>query len=165
MSSIHATLLEPPPLPIASMVGAIDVEARATVERARDAGVPAFRGVEPSYSGRLRAGTTGRIGKTVSGFSLTIGPTARVRYPSGVSAREVFRFVDKGTGVFGRKGAPIRPRRAKVFALPGGFEAESVRGQRPQSILLRGEAAADPLVSRELEDGADRAARRAERTL
>jgi hypothetical protein len=163
--TIRARHHGPNPLPIATMLAAIDTEGRETVNRARELGVPAFRAVEPAVSGRLRRGTVGRVARTLRGYSLTIAPTSRVRYPSGVTAAQVFRFVDRGTGVYGARGRVIRPRKAKAFALPGGWEARFVRGQHPQGIMARGEHAADPVITRELERGADRAAARAERAL
>lgn len=162
---VRARLNEPPPLPIPTMLAAIDAEGRRSAERARDLGVPAFRAVEPAVSGRLRKGTRGRVTRTAAGFALTIGPSGRERYPSGVTDAQVFRFADRGTGVFGPKGRPIRPRHGMLFTLPGGWFATELQGQRAQGILERGRAAADPLVTRTLEEGATLAARRAEQVM
>jgi hypothetical protein len=131
---------------------------------ARDAALPAYRAIEPARSNRLRRGTTGRVTRVKGGTKLTIGPTARVRYPGGrltrsaeggVSAIEVFRFVDQGTGIYGPAHKPIRRRRGGPFVLPNGVVTRQIRGQKPQFILKRGAAAIEPMVEAIIVRGAD----------
>jgi hypothetical protein len=126
--------VEAAPLPpMGTVLGAIDVAGKATAVEARDFGVAAVRRVLPARSGRLRRGTVGRARKSPTGFVIEVGPVSRVKYPNGVSAKEVTRWVAGGTGVHGPHGRPIRPRKADAFRLPGGrFVAGEVQGQRAQ---------------------------------
>lgn len=150
---------------LGTVLEAIDTSGKATAIEARDFGVAAVRRVLPSRSGRLHRGTVGRARKSPTGYTIEVGPTSRVKYPSGVSAKEVTRFVAGGTGVHGPKGRPIRPRKARAFALPGGIEVASVQGQAAQHPYERVQGPADAAVERILTRGADEAAAAAERAL
>lgn len=163
----------PPPPDIDTAIAAGETAARFAMNAARVLGVSAIRQVEPRHSGRLQKGTTGRITRTQTGLRLTIGPSDRVRYPGGrghrslrggVSAVEVWRFVDGGTGIYGPTGKKITRSTGKAFMLPRGA-AFSFKGQRPQNIAVRGYQAADPQITRALEQGADRAAQAMQRSL
>jgi hypothetical protein len=151
-----------PPLP--TILAHVDHAARQAANRARQAAVPVVRAGLPVVSGRLRRGTTGRVSRTPTGYALTVAATSRVRYPSGVSAKQVLRFVTQGTGVFGPLRRRITPRRASAFVLPG-WSAESVSGQQGRDYLGQVKPLADGIVVRSLEDGAVDAADFIERAL
>lgn len=151
--------------PLGTVLAAIDVAGKATAVEARDFGVAAVRRVLPSRSGRLHRGTVGRARKSPTGYTVEVGPTSRVKYPNGVSAKEVTRFVAGGTGVHGPKGRPIRPRRSGVFRLPGGITVREVAGQAAQHPYEKVQGPADAAVERILVRGADEAAHAAERAL
>lgn len=150
---------------IPTMLAAIDTGARNAASAARVAAVPIVRACIPVVTGRARQGTVGRISRTPTGYRLVIDGSSRVRYPSGVTARQVLGWIHRGTGIYGTRGTPITPRKAQVFRLPHGWEAASVRGQRGHNYFAAGEAAADPIVLRAFEAGAAAAARLVEATL
>lgn len=156
--------MDPPP-DVVTMLGAIDRGAQAAANEVRTLGVPVVRAALPVRSGRARRGTTGRVGRTGTGYRVTIAPSSRVRYPGGVTAREVVRWLHTGTGVYGRLGRPITPRRAKAFRLPNGWFSESVRGYRGRDFFGAAQASLNGLVYRTFETGAKRAARWAEDVL
>lgn len=156
----------PPPLPpFTTVLGAMDAEARATARAAGNIGLAAVRRTLPARSGRLRRGQRVRITRTAVGLMLEVSPSSRIRYPNGVTAKEVTRFVDQGTGEEGPHHRPIRPRRAKAFHLPTGWAAGELKGQAPQHAYDRARSSSEALVERELAAGAVRAARVAERVI
>src|ERR687895_497343 len=104
------TVRLPPPLPVQTVLGAIDTTAQGSAREARDAGLAAARRTLPARSGRLRQGTRGSVRRTPTGYLIIIAPTSRVRYPSGVTVREVARWVAGGTGVHGSRGRAYPPR-------------------------------------------------------
>lgn len=57
-------------------------------------------------------------------------------------------FVTKGTGIYGPKGAPIRPKRGEFLVFRGRdgrlVYARQVRGQRPNPFLVNALKAASP---------------------
>jgi hypothetical protein len=160
------SLTLPPPLPrMETVLGALDAEARRTAGDARNATVAAARRVLPARSGRQRRAARGRVTRTGLGYVITVAPDKRVRYPGGLSALEVARFLEGGTGVFGPSGRPIRPRRAKAFHLPGGWRSTTVQGQRAQHPYERVQTGEEARVARILADGAFAGAKAAERVL
>lgn len=157
------TVRATPPPAVDRMVRELDLGARATVNLARTHATPVIRAVFPVQSGKLRRGITGRVGRTATGYRLEFAATSRVRYRSGVSAREVLRFVTRGTGVYGRGGRPIRPRRRKAFSLPNGWVGETVRGQRGHPYMTMAQYAADGSIVRTFQAGVVNATAAAER--
>lgn len=156
----------PPPLPpFRTILGAMDAEARSTARAAGNLGLAAVRRTLPARSGRLRRGQRVKISRTARGLALEVSPTSRIKYPSGVSAVEVTRFVVGGTGVHGPKGRPYGPRRAHAFRLGDHFVATELQGQRAQDSYNRARTSSSALVERELAAGAKRAARAAEGVL
>jgi hypothetical protein len=155
----------PPPLRVETVLGAIDTSARATAGRARALALPVVQRTIPARSGRLRQGTRPSVRRTPVGYIIRFAPTSRVRYPNGVTAAEVFRWVSGGTGVHGPRKRRITPRRSRAFALPSGFRSTDLEGQKPQHLFERAQTSADALVERTLAAGAYEAARAAERVL
>jgi hypothetical protein len=154
----------PPPLPpFETVLGAIDGEARRTARAAGNIGLAAVRRTLPARSGRLRRGQRVRISRTARGLMFEVSPTSRVKYPNGVTAVQVTRWVDQGTGLKGPRHRLIRPRTAKAFHLPAGYRTTALEGQAPQHAYDRARSSSDALVERELAAGAQRAAREAER--
>jgi hypothetical protein len=155
----------PPPLNIQTVLGAYDTAARATARDAGDIGLAAVRRIMPARTGRARRGQRRMVRRTALGYIIEVSPTSRVRYPNGVSAKEVTRWVDRGTGIHGPRHQPIRPRKGNVFRLPGGFVADELPGQKPQHVYARAHTQSDILVQRELERGAHAATQAAARVL
>lgn len=155
----------PPPLRIDTVLGAFDDGARDAAREAGDLGLAAVRRLMPARTGRARTGQRRAVRRTPLGYRIEVAPTSRVRYPSGVSAKEVTRWVDQGTGVRGPRHRPIRPRKGGVFRLPGGFVAHELQGQAPQNVYARARTSSDALVQRTLENGGRRAARAAQAAL
>jgi hypothetical protein len=147
-------------LPVRTFLTVADVEAQQTARQIGRETRDELRTRLPAQSGRLRRGVQSRVQRTGEGYRVEVSPSSRVRYPSGVTAKEVGRFVERGTGVFGPVGRPIRPRRASGFALPGGFRTATLRGQRPQRVFETLQRTGEStLLVRLAEDGAQRAAR------
>lgn len=154
------------PLPgVDTLLGVIDTEARATANRVRTTAVPVVRAALPSRSGRARRGTTGRVNRTATGYSIEVAGSSRVRYPSGVTAKQVIGWLHTGTGVFGPLGRPIKPRHAAAFRLPSGWVSGTIDGFPGHDYFGAAERALDGGVIATLEAGADRAARAVERVL
>jgi len=107
------------------------------VRRVADRTASLARSYAPVDSGRLRA-------------------SIRVKFRAG--EREVKAwvytnldhglYVHEGTGIYGPRGRPIRPRRGRFLVFPGEdgrlVFAREVRGQRPQRFLLRALENASP---------------------
>ena len=72
-------------------------------------------------------------------LAVRAGSLSPYKIAVAVSKRErhIAKWVEAGTGIYGPRHKPIRPRKAKAFRLPGGHEARSVRGQRPQRPFER----------------------------
>lgn len=172
---VRTTVTPPKPLRLGTALELVDVEARRTAEAARDVLLPVVRRNLPARTGRLQAATRGRVGRTPTGYSITVSPSPSVRYHggrgasygsgNGVSAREVARFVEGGTGIYGPGGRPIRRRDGKPFVLPNGWHAKSIRGQRAQRPFARAQTSSEALVFRTLERGATVLALRMERAV
>lgn len=156
--------VEHPLPPIATIVAAVDTAAREAANEARRAAVPIARACLPARSGRARRGTVGRVSRTPTGYRLEITGSSRVRYPNGVTAKQVHRFITRGTGIFGSLGRPIRPRKAEAFVLPG-WAAESVRGQPGHDYFGAARTASEGVVVRAFADGARHAADLVARTI
>lgn len=159
------TVKLPPPLDVQTVLGAYDNTARQVARDAGDVGLSAVRRLMPARTGRARSGQRRAVRRTPTGYSITVAPTSRVRYPNGVSAKEVTRWVDRGTGVRGPRHRPIRPRKGNVFRLPGGFVADQLQGQAPQHVYERAQTSSGALVQHLLERGAIVATRAAEQAL
>lgn len=155
----------PPRLDVQTVLGAFDVEARSTARDAGNVTLAAVRRTIHSRSGKLARGQRRTVRRAPTGYVIDVAPTSRVRYPNGVSAKEVMRWVDAGTGVKGPRGRPIRRRGGRPFKLPGGFVADELQGQAPQHIYRRAQTATEALVEQLLKRGAVEAARAAERAL
>lgn len=155
----------PPRLNIETVLGAFDIGARDASRDAGDATLAAVRRIMPARSGRARRGQRRAVRRTPTGYVIDVAPTSRVRYPNGVSAKQVTLWVDRGTGVHGPRHRPIRPRKGNVFRLPGGFVADEMDGQKPQHVYQRAQSSTEALVQRMLELGATRAARAAQQAL
>lgn len=160
-----ATLKLPPPLDVHTVLGALDAAARVTAREAGSVGLAAVRALMPARTGKARAGQRSTVRRTVTGLSIEVAPTSRVRYANGVSAKQVTRWVDQGTGIYGPRQKMIRPRKGNVFHLPGGFVADQLRGQKPQNIYARAHTATDAAVLRVLQAGAIAGARAGEQAL
>lgn len=170
----RARVKTPKPLRIGTTLELVDVEAQRAAEQARDLTVAVVRRNLPARSHRLeRSIGRGRVSRTRTGFSITVQPSKSVRYPGGrlqrsseggVSAREVARFVEGGTGIY-RNGRPIRRRNGKPFLLPNGVHVKAIRGQRAQRPFARAQTSTEALVFRTLERGAERLADRIEKAL
>jgi hypothetical protein len=165
---VRARVQPPKPLRLGTALEVIDLQGRASAEAVRDLTVPAVRRALPARSGRLRSATRGRVGRTATGYAVTIAPSKSVRYPGrsgGVSAREVARFVESGTGVYGPQHRAIRRRNGGPFHLPNGWRSTTLRGQRAQHPFERVQTSEDAAVFRVLEAGATILARRMEAAL
>jgi hypothetical protein len=145
----------PPP---ATFLSAIDRSAKDAVNNARTLSVPVMRAALPVRTGRARRGTTGRVARTGVGYKLEVAATSRVRYPNGVSAKQVIRWLHTGTGVFGPRHRPIRPRKAEAFHLPGGWVAGTIPGFKGHDYWGGAAPSATGIVVRAFEIGAHRAA-------
>lgn len=149
-----------------TVLGAMDDVAKRTAGKARDNTVAAARRFLPARSGRARRGTIGRVTRTPLGYVVTVAPTSRVRYPNGVTAVQVVGWVEGGTGVYGPRRRPIRPRKeGGAFKLPSGFRSGELRGQRAQRPIARARSSEEARTERMYIDAAQEAARAAERVL
>lgn len=155
----------PPPLHIDTVLGAFDREARAAAREAGQIGLAAVRRTFPARTGRARSGQRASVRRTPTGYTVQVAPSSRVRYPNGVTAVQVSRWLEVGTGVHGPRARPIRPRRASAFRLPHGWVADELQGQEPQHPYQRAHTSSDALVERTLAAGAVAGARAAERVL
>jgi hypothetical protein len=156
------TVVADPPISVRSLMGAIDHGAREAANDVRRTVLGPVRATLPARSGRARRGTTGRVGRTPTGYSVTFAATSRVRYPNGVSAKQVVRWLHTGTGVFGPLGRPIKPKKGDAFHLPSGWRSGTLRGYPGRDFFGHAQRALGGTVYRTFEDGADRAARWAE---
>jgi hypothetical protein len=155
----------PPPIKVDTVLGAFDSEARAAAREASQVGVAAVRRTFPARTGRARAGQRGSVRRTPTGYTVQVAPSSRVRYANGVTAVQVTRWLELGTGVHGPRGRPIRPRRASAFRLPHGWVADELQGQAAQHPYQRAHTAADAVVERTLGAGVAAGVRAAERIL
>jgi hypothetical protein len=155
----------PRPLPFETALGAIDNSAKMTAGTARDHTVAAARRILPAHSGRLRSATRGRVQRTPIGYLIRVAPVASVRYPNGVTAVQVARWVAGGTGIHGPRKRAYTPRRADAFRLPSGWRTTTIEGQAAQDPYERVQSGEDARVERILGQGAFAAARAAERVL
>lgn len=155
-----------PPPDVHTFVAALDRGAQESANDARRIGTPVVRAALPARSGRARRGTTGRVGRTGTGYRLTFAATSRVRYPNGISAVQVVRFIHTGTGVYGPTGKPIRPRkRGGHFHLPSGWKSGTIQGQRGHDYFGAAQHSLDGIVYRLWTEGAQRAGRWAAETI
>lgn len=159
---VRADLHLPGPLRVETVVGELDKAAGRTARRARTLAQSAVRRRLPVRSRTLYDATRGTARRTATGYRITVTPRSTPYPRGGVTAREVARFVEGGTGIAGPTGLPIYPRHAEAFPEPFG---EHVRGQQPQHPFQRAAQADGPTIERVLRDGAPAAARAAEAAL
>lgn len=166
MSYARARAELPPPLPpMATVLGAFDLEARRSAQRAGRYGVAAVRRRMPARTGKARSAQRASVRRTGLGYIVRIEPSARVRYPNGVSALEVTRWLEGGTGEFGPRKRPIKPRRARGFHLPSGWVSDVIRGQKGRYIYARVRSSESAAAERLMVSGARPAVAAAERVL
>ena len=123
------------PLNPAGLFDAADQAARRV---ARDAGNAALAAVKPRIpraTGQAAANTKVRVRTDIEGHHVTVGPSKAVAWRA--------RYFEEGTGVYGPRRRPIRPRKAKAFRLPGGKEFAEVKGQRARHTFRDSKPAAD----------------------
>lgn len=114
---------------------AADREARQIARQAGNAALAVVRPRIPRASGQAAAQTKVRVRTDIEGHHVTVGPTKAVAWR--------VRFFEEGTGVYGPRHRPIRPRHKKAFRLPGNVEVASVRGQRARHTFRDARPAAD----------------------
>jgi hypothetical protein len=163
--SVH----EPKPLPPpATILTAIDVQARAAMEAAKVDVAALVSRETPRSSGQTAAALKPRVSRTATGTGLTVG-APRGRKHGKATVAEVMRWVNSGTGMYREGPGPKHKIRAKSplrrMTLPGGAKRWSVKGQRPDHFMLRIRRAGTPIVERAAEQGAQRAAREIERVI
>lgn len=127
---LHGT----PPDPAAAFHAA-DRAARNVARKAGRAALAVVAPRIPRATGQLAAETKVRVRTDIAGHHVTVGPSRKVAWRA--------RYVERGTGIHGPTGRPIRPRHAKAFRLPGGIEVATVRGQRARHIYRDAKPAAD----------------------
>lgn len=161
-----ARTVRPTKLPSApTILGVYDQSTRRTMNRARTLATSGIQALLPARSGRLRSATRARVRRVEQGYSLSIIPSKKVRYPGrgsttgGVSARQVARWVEDGTN------GPIVPKRAQSFRLPGGWVSGEVAGQAAQAPFERFRRGPGQAVTALIVAGAETAARDIERVL
>lgn len=125
-----------------------DAADRAARKVARDAGNAALAVVKPRIAratGRAAEQTRVRVRSDIEGHHVTVGPSKQVAWRA--------RYFEEGTGVYGPRHRPIRPRKAKAFRLPGGREYAEVKGQRARHTFRDSRAAADAAFSAAFQEG------------
>lgn len=152
----------PPPLRVETVLGALDDAAR---EASRAAGELTLSAVRRGMPARLASAQRSTARRTATGYQIVVAPTSRIRYPSGVTSKQVTRFREGGTGVYGPTGRPITPRRADAFHLPQGWRTTEVQGQPARHMYAQAQTSTEALVERTLAAGAARGARLAEAAL
>jgi len=106
---------------------------RLVVETGRDV-LRAVRSETPVMDGDMRA---------LNAMVLRVRPFRHVMARI-VNTDEAAYWVQTGTGIYGRRGRPIRPRQSRVLRFPdreagsGFVYRRSVAGQRPNPFMLRG---------------------------
>lgn len=162
--TVRPTKLPPAP----TILGVYDQSTRRTMNRARTLATSGIQALLPFRSGRLRKATRARVRRVEQGYSLSIIPSKKVRYPerrighsagAGVSARQVARWVEAGTD------GPIVPKHAQSFRLPGGWVSGEVAGQAAQQPFERFRRGPGQAVTALIVAGAETAARDIERVL
>jgi hypothetical protein len=151
----------PPPLRVETVIGALDDAAR---EAARQAGNLTVAAVRQGMPARLGGAQKSAVRRTPTGYAIEVSPSSRVKY-GRVTAKQVTRFREGGTGVYGPRGRPIRPRAGGAFHLPGGWVSGELRGQPARHHYQRAQSSTEALVERTLALGAQRGAMLAERAL
>lgn len=153
-----------------TLLSAIDVQARRTVDNAKQALAPIVaREVPRGRTSKVAAALRPKVSRTQTGAAVTISaPRGRVHSGQATIA-EVVRWITRGTGIYRQGGGARRRIRAKRLGrrmiLPGGRAVWSVKGQRPNPFLDRIEAVGTLRVQRIFEQGARDAARAVERSL
>lgn len=128
--------------------GLFEAADRAARKVARDAGNAALAVVRPRIpraSGQAAEQTRVRVRTDIEGHHVTVGPSKKVAWRA--------RYFEEGTGIYGPRHRPIRPRKAKAFRLPGGIEVASVKGQRPRHTYRDSKPAADAAFQAAFEAG------------
>jgi len=163
--SVHEDKPLPPP---ATILGAIDAQARAAMVVAqKEVGAIVLRET-PRASGQTAAALKPRLGRTATGVSLLVG-APRNRRHGKVTVADVVRWVNRGTGVYREGFGPKHRIRAKNplrrMTLPGGTKRYSVAGQHPDHFMQRIRDAGTAQVEQAAEQGAQNAAREIERLI
>lgn len=117
---------------------ALDRHAAAAARQAGRDAVAVVQPMIPRRTGQAAAQTKARVKKVPEGYLITVGPSKRVAWR--------VKFFEVGTGIYGPRHRPIRPRRAKAFRLPGGIEVAQVKGQRAQHTFRRARPRMDAAV-------------------
>lgn len=112
-----------------------DKAARKVARQAGNAALNVVRPRIPRQTGAAARETRVRVRTDIEGHHVTVGPSKNVAWR--------VKFVEDGTGLYGPRHRPIRPRHAKAFRLPGGVEVAYVRGQRAQHTFRDAKPAAD----------------------
>lgn len=133
-----------PPDP-GAMHRAAEEAARKVARAAGEAALAVVKPRVPRQSGQAAAQTRVRVRSDIEGHHVTVGPSKQVAWR--------VKFFEEGTGIYGRKHRPIRPRRARAFRLPGGIEVAEVKGQRARHTFRDAKPAADAAFAREFEAG------------
>lgn len=144
-----------PPAP--TLLGAVDQTARETMNVLRDEVRPVVTRETPHRSGVTAAKLAPRIGKTSTGYSLTVGASRGAKH-GHVTVAEVVRWVTRGTGVHREGPGPKHRITAKNplrrMTLPGGAKRWSVAGQQPNPFVDRILVSGTPKVLAAAEQGA-----------
>lgn len=133
-----------PPDP-GALFRAADGAAREVARRAGRAALEVVQPRIPRASGQSAAQTRVRVRSDIEGHHVTVGPTKAVAWR--------VRFFEEGTGIYGPRHRPIRPRKAKAFRLPGGREYAEVKGQRARHTFRDSRAAADAAFAAAFQEG------------
>lgn len=143
------------------ILGTLDEHARAAVKAAGDAALPIVRAEAP---GRLGRAFESSVRKTPTGQRVTVAPTTRKRYGSGVATGVmVVRWVTRGTGLYRQGPGPKRKITSKrgvlgSMTLPGGRRLRTVKGQHANPFVARAEPRAAAAAGRAILGGAEHAA-------
>ena len=163
MSRVRVVKPLPPPQTVLS---AIDREAKATMQRAREDVAPIVSRETPRRSGRMAEALRPRIARVKSGYALTVGAPRGARH-GNVTVNQVVIFVTRGTGLYREGPGPKHKIRAshpfRRMRLPNGRWVWSVKGQHADHFIARIADMGTPRVERIAIDGAYVAARNAEK--
>jgi hypothetical protein len=163
--SVHVDKRPPNP---ATILTAIDNEARASMKAAQQDIAPIVSQETPRHTGELARALSPRISRTATGAALTVGPP-RGRRHGNITVAQLVRYITHGTGTRREGPGPKHRIRAKNplrrMNLGNGVERWSVKGQRPDDFMARIERRGTPRVEAAAEQGAQKAARTVERVI
>lgn len=158
------------PLPVATMLGAIDAKARQAVTVAKQAVSPIVAHEVPKRSGKTAAALRPRISRTATGVALTVSAPRGKAHGGQATIADVVRWVNRGTGLYRDTPGPKRQIRSsrhppRRMTLPGGRKRWTVKGQHPNEFMARIRQLGTPRVQQAFEQGAKNAARDVERVI